>query len=48
MHAGKQILAQRYDEVKDAISTGTVDETKAVGEYIRICDVFGFLTPLPL
>lgn len=33
MHAGKQILAQRYDEVKDAISTGTVDETKAVGEY---------------
>lgn len=28
---GKQILDRRYEELKDAISSGTVDETKAVG-----------------
>lgn len=30
--AGKQLLDRRYEEIKDAISSGTVDETKPVGE----------------
>ena len=29
---GKILLGRRYEEIKDAISTGTVDETKAVGK----------------
>lgn len=33
--AGKQILDHRYDLIKDAISSGSVDESKAVGKWIR-------------
>ena len=32
---GRQILNRRYDEIQDAISSGTVDETKAVGKTVH-------------
>ena len=31
-YQGKQILDRRYNEIKDVIESGHVDETKAVGK----------------
>ena len=36
MFAGKQLLEQRYEEIKDAIASGIVDETKPVGKNMLI------------
>ena len=33
-NTGKEILDRRYEMIKDEIASGTVDETKAVGEFI--------------
>ena len=35
---GKKILDRRYNEIKDAISSGHVDETKPVGEIVIIVE----------
>lgn len=49
-YTGKQILNRRYEEIKDAISSGTVDETKAVGKLVfldygmhKICTIIKYL-----
>ena len=31
MNIGKQILDHHYEDIKEAIASGTVDDTKAVG-----------------
>ena len=35
---GKEILKKRHEQIKDAIASGTVDETKAVGKSCAACD----------
>ena len=35
---GKEILKKRHEVIKDAIASGTVDETKAVGKSCAACD----------
>ncbi len=37
--SGQVLLDRRRDKIKDAILSGTVDETKAVGE-LRSCTVY--------
>ena len=34
---GKEILKKRHEQIKDAIASGTVDETKAVGKSCAAC-----------
>ena len=31
LNIGKQILVRHYEDIKEAIASGTVDDTKAVG-----------------